>query len=166
MVFSRLCATIKSAMYFLGYLPYPLIIFILLAKLLTLPYSFFDLMLFVICFMIPAMDEFFQSYWQHTRTSSLHHHWIGHWPIIYLPLLAILPAHPGIAAFLALYGIVSHLILDTIVTKEGIAWLYPLSKEYYKITIQNKNNISLDRVTVNLTVIIVILTILHILHLF
>lgn len=60
-----------------------------------------------------------------------HHRWATHWPITYVPLALLFIFIPNIYTALMLFGIMSHLIMDTIACAWGIMWLYPFSTRWF-----------------------------------
>lgn len=145
---------------------YPLLIFIVFAKVLSINYSLMDVAIFLGCLVLPFIDNWFAEHWK-KQSSELHHHkWVGHYPSSYLPLLIILPLHQPVSVFLALSGIIIHLLLDTYLSKEGIAWFYPANKSLYKSIIHQSTPTDFRPLTYFVCTLTCILLFLHSMSLF
>ena len=62
-----------------------------------------------------------------------HHSWPTHFPIFYIPFIIICIIFPCILTFSMAINIYLHFLGDSFFTDDGIRWLWPFSKRYFKL---------------------------------
>ena len=128
-------------MIILSHASYPSLLFIIIAKLFHIQYSFSDLLILIFFSILPDFDFLFYRFIKRKKYDSnfQHRKWFTHWPITYIPLLILLFFFPSLELFLVCFGIFSHLILDTFLAGDGIMWFYPLSKKFFNFFAKSTN---------------------------
>lgn len=113
----------------LGHISCPSLIFILIARLFHIQYSWSDLLILVFFSILPDIDFLFYKFVKKKSFDSNfdHHRWFTHWPITYTPLLILLFFSSSLKLFLICYALFFHLVLDTFLAGSGIRWLYPFT---------------------------------------
>lgn len=140
-----------------SHISYPALFFILLAKTLSVDYSFFDLIILMFFSIWPDLDVVLASlFFSKKGKFSLknlfdfvilltlpakkkkpvyglpkHRLWPSHWPFVYLPLLVVLFFYPQFKLALICLGIYFHFFLDSFFLGEGIMWLAPFSRKRF-----------------------------------
>lgn len=122
-------------MIFISHLSYPALLFMLIAKIFSISYSFSDLIVLIFFAILPDLDFLFHKYVMKRGFDSWfrHHEWFTHWPSTYLPIFIIWAIFPNMKTALASLGILSHFILDTFLNGGGLMWFAPFSKKYYNL---------------------------------
>lgn len=122
-------------MIFLAHAAYPALLFAIFAKFSSTTYSLFDFLILIFFSILPDLDFLFYKIFKKGKYDSdfQHHQWPSHWPIIYLPLFILLILFPNLKLFLICYGLLSHFIMDTFLSGDGIMWLYPFSKRFFSL---------------------------------
>lgn len=126
----------------LGHVSCPTLLFILIAQLFNIQYSWSDLLILIFFSILPDFDFLFYRFVKKKNFDSDfdHHKWFTHWPITYTPLLILLLFFPRLKLFLICYGLYFHLILDTFLAGSGIRWLYPFSKKALNLFAKKTNS--------------------------
>lgn len=120
-------------MIILSHISYPTLLFVLLAKWLNLDYSVYHLAILILFSVFPDIDFLYHKFVKNGKYdyTFMHHKWVLHWPILYLPLVMAALLYPSQYLLLAIIGIYSHLVLDSFMSGDGIMWLYPFSRKFY-----------------------------------
>ena len=129
-------------MILLSHLSYPVLAFLLLAKLFGISYSNADLVLLMAFSVLPDLDFFYHALkrggWQDYTLK--HHKWASHWPIVYSPLIIAALIYPDRLITIACTAVYFHLFLDTFASGDGIMWFYPFSKKFYNFFSEGYRN--------------------------
>ncbi len=119
-----------------SHIAYPYIIANTIAWLLGVKLTLKQNLLLMLFSVLPDVDLLI--HWLQTRITNIkfnpginHHLWPSHWPISYVPLVLIMIIWPSTTTILMVFGIYSHLVLDSIACAWGIMWFYPFSKHWY-----------------------------------
>ena len=123
-------------MNFLAHLSFPYIILVIVSYLLGINITGEHIILLLIFSVLPDFDLVVHFIIKKTKGEKFsfninHHKWLSHWPIFYAPFLILFIIHPSITTFVMMYGLYSHLLLDTFADGHGIMWLKPLSKKWF-----------------------------------
>jgi membrane-bound metal-dependent hydrolase YbcI (DUF457 family) len=111
---------------------YPVLLFVLIAKLFGITYSAYHLVIVILFALLPDIDFFYHGLVKKGKYDDTfkHHEWFTHWPVFYAPLLILLILFPSFNLLLICGAIYSHLILDSFFVN-GIMWLHPFSKRKF-----------------------------------
>lgn len=142
-----------------SHLSYPLLFFVLIAKIFHIQYSFLDLWILMFCSVLPDFDLLFFSISGKSRQFSFskflaliflfllpgskffsdkfetppkHRAWFSHWPIVYSLLIILFLLNSNLKLFLICLGIYSHFLLDTLIGT-GVMWFYPFSRKSFNL---------------------------------
>jgi hypothetical protein len=119
-------------MFILGHLSFPSIIFIAVAEIFGIEYTYLHIILLMLFSVLPDIDIVYaviKSRTIHNKYS--HHEFFTHWPVTYSPLIMLMLLHPNIYTAVMVLGVYSHMIMDTFISGKGIMWSQPLSRKYY-----------------------------------
>ncbi len=119
-----------------SHMAYPYLLANMVAWLMGVRLSVEQNILLVIFSVLPDVD--LGIHWLYTRITKVrfniginHHQWASHWPISYIPLALVFAIWPNTTTLLMIFGILSHLLMDSIACSWGIMWLYPFSKRWF-----------------------------------
>lgn len=119
-----------------SHIAYPYILANAIALALGTPLTLAQNVLLILFCVLPDLDIIIN--WAYTKTTGRrfhagvnHHEWASHWPISYIPLALLFIIIPNSYTGLMLYGIISHLVLDSIACAWGVMWLYPFSRRWF-----------------------------------
>ncbi len=119
-----------------SHIAYPYIIANIVALIFGAPLTFEQNILLILFCLLPDFDYVIS--WLHKKFTGMrfhagvnHHEWASHWPISYIPLALLFIIMPNTYTLLMLFGILSHLALDSFACAWGVMWLYPFSTRWF-----------------------------------
>lgn len=119
-----------------SHIAYPYIIANIVAYLLGVPLTMGQEILLILFSVLPDFDYLLN--WGYRTITGMrfhagvnHHEWASHWPISYIPLALLFISIPNTYTALMLFGVISHLVMDTIACSWGVMWLYPFKRTWF-----------------------------------
>lgn len=111
---------------------YPVLLYALFGLIFQYPINAITLLVVVTASVLPDLD-FIPALLKKdpSEYEVKHHERITHAPIAYVPLVMISVLLSPPTGLLIGFGLLSHFIMDTIISGDGIRWLYPLSNKMF-----------------------------------
>lgn len=112
---------------------YPFLLAVLVGAFFHYNFSSFQILVIMLFAWLPDLDYPLAMYLnkKYPGRHIGHHQFITHAPLFYLPFLLVIAYFDWRIALLALYGLLTHFVMDSLIAPDGIRWLYPFSKKYY-----------------------------------
>ena len=116
----------------LGHITIPLFLYINYSNFTGNEIEIIKVATLVTSSVLPDLDIFYQLFTNKSKIKNnfRHHKWFTHWPIFYLPFLFLSLFIDSEFLKIMVFGIYSHLILDSFSAGDGIMWLFPFSKKF------------------------------------
>ena len=123
-----------------AHVSYPFLLAVLVGTFFHYHFSSFQLLVIMLFAWLPDFDYPWALYLskKYPNRQIRHHAFLTHAPLFYLPFLLIIAFFNSQVALLALYGLLTHFVMDSLVAPDGIRWLYPFSSKYYLWTSYTK----------------------------
>jgi hypothetical protein len=127
---------ISPLMQILAHTSFPYLLFIIGTFLLGINVRGEHILLLLLFTMLPDLDLVVQFITGLIKKQPFdfnvnHHKWPSHLPIYYSPFIILFIFFPSVTTFVMMYGVYSHLLLDTLADSHGIMWFFPYSKKWF-----------------------------------